>query len=58
MGVWHEGAGDSYLRLPVRKDYKKKIWNHAAGDLIVRDTGGEVTDVEGKRLDFWGGEER
>ena len=46
------GAGDLYLRLPVRKDYLEKIWDHAAGDLIVREAGGEVTDVEGKRLDF------
>ena len=30
----------------------EKIWDHAAGDLIVREAGGQVTDVEGKRLDF------
>ncbi|MCJ1455963.1 hypothetical protein MMC28_006320 [Mycoblastus sanguinarius] len=46
------GAGDLYLRLPVRADYQEKIWDHAAGDLIVREAGGEVTDAEGKRLDF------
>ena len=46
------GAGDVYLRLPVRKDYQEKIWDHAAGDLIVREAGGEVTDTTGKRLDF------
>ncbi|KAL9601822.1 MAG: hypothetical protein Q9179_002740 [Wetmoreana sp. 5 TL-2023] len=46
------GAGDLYLRLPVRKDYQEKIWDHAAGDLIVREAGGEVTDAEGGRLDF------
>ena len=46
------GAGDLYLRLPVRKDYQEKIWDHAAGDLIVREAGGEVTDTEGSRLDF------
>ncbi len=46
------GAGDLYLRLPVRKDYQEKIWDHAAGDLIVREAGGQVTDTEGKRLDF------
>ncbi|TKA79265.1 3'(2'),5'-bisphosphate nucleotidase [Cryomyces minteri] len=46
------GAGDLYLRLPVRKDYQEKIWDHAAGDLIVREAGGEVTDAQGKRLDF------
>ncbi|KAL2410447.1 3'(2'),5'-bisphosphate nucleotidase [Exophiala dermatitidis] len=46
------GAGDLYLRLPVRKDYIEKIWDHAAGDLIVREAGGQVTDVQGKRLNF------
>lgn len=46
------GAGDIYLRLPVRADYQEKIWDHAAGDLIVREAGGEVTDTLGRRLDF------
>ena len=46
------GAGDLYLRLPVRKDYQEKIWDHAAGDLIVREAGGQVTDSVGARLDF------
>ncbi|KAF2092296.1 3',5'-bisphosphate nucleotidase-like protein [Saccharata proteae CBS 121410] len=46
------GAGDIYLRLPVKKGYEEKIWDHAAGDLIVREAGGEVTDANGKRLDF------
>ncbi|KAF2760279.1 3(2),5-bisphosphate nucleotidase HAL2 [Pseudovirgaria hyperparasitica] len=46
------GAGDLYLRLPVRKDYQEKIWDHAAGDVIVREAGGVVTDIHGKRLDF------
>lgn len=46
------GAGDLYLRLPVRADYEEKIWDHAAGDLIVREAGGMVTDAEGKPLNF------
>lgn len=46
------GAGDVYLRLPVKATYQEKIWDHAAGDLIVREAGGQVTDVQGKRLDF------
>ncbi|KAJ5773086.1 3(2)-5 -bisphosphate nucleotidase HAL2 [Penicillium paradoxum] len=46
------GAGDVYLRLPVKKDYQEKIWDHAAGDLIVREAGGQVTDIYGNRLDF------
>src|ERR1700722_216798 len=46
------GAGDLYLRLPVSKDYQEKIWDHAAGDLIMREAGGEVTDISGKHLNF------
>lgn len=46
------GAGDLYLRLPVSATYQEKIWDHAAGDLIVREAGGMVTDAEGARLDF------
>jgi len=46
------GAGDIYLRLPVRKDYEEKIWDHAAGDLIVQEACGQVTDIYGKPLDF------
>ncbi|KAI1178360.1 3',5'-bisphosphate nucleotidase [Nemania sp. FL0916] len=46
------GAGDIYLRLPVSATYQEKIWDHAAGDLIVREAGGAVTDIYGKRLDF------
>ncbi len=46
------GAGDIYLRLPVKATYQEKIWDHAAGDLIVREAGGAVTDIQGNRLDF------
>ncbi|EDU44920.1 3'-phosphoadenosine 5'-phosphatase isoform A [Pyrenophora tritici-repentis Pt-1C-BFP] len=46
------GAGDLYLRLPVSKTYQEKIWDHAAGVVIVQEAGGEVTDAYGKPLDF------
>jgi 3'(2'), 5'-bisphosphate nucleotidase len=48
------GSADIYLRLPAsaKKVYREKIWDHAAGDLIVREAGGAVTDVYGKRIDF------
>lgn len=49
------GAGDIYLRLPVKASYQEKIWDHAAGDVIVREAGGQVTDVNGNRLDFTAG---
>lgn len=46
--------GDSsiYLRLPTRADYQEKIWDHAAGWMVVTQAGGTVTDVSGKPLDF------
>lgn len=47
------GAGDIYLRLPIPgQGYVEKIWDHAAGDLIVREAGGVVTDARGQKLDF------
>lgn len=50
--VLAQGIGDIYLRLPVRKDYEEKIWDHAAGTLLVLEAGGEVTDSRGRKLDF------
>jgi 3'(2'), 5'-bisphosphate nucleotidase len=41
-----------YLRLPTRADYQEKIWDHAAGSLIVESAGGRVTDADGAPLDF------
>jgi 3'(2'), 5'-bisphosphate nucleotidase len=46
------GVADVYLRLPTRADYREKIWDHAAGALIVAEAGGTVTDIDGKPLDF------
>ncbi len=48
------GRGDAsiYLRLPTRKGYEEKIWDHAAGSMVVREAGGRVTDVCGAELDF------
>ncbi len=46
------GEADIYLRLPTRKDYDEKIWDHAAGVLVVEEAGGKVTDITGKPLNF------
>jgi 3'(2'), 5'-bisphosphate nucleotidase len=51
------GDAELYLRLPTRKDYREKIWDHAAGALVVMEAGGTVTDVRGKPLDFTRGHE-
>jgi 3'(2'), 5'-bisphosphate nucleotidase len=50
--VLARGDASIYLRLPTRKDYTEKIWDHAAGYIIVKEAGGRVTDVSGKDLDF------
>ena len=46
------GDASIYLRLPTRKDYVEKIWDHASGALIVTESGGTVTDIYGRELDF------
>lgn len=46
------GDAEIYLRLPTRADYREKIWDHAAGMIVVQEAGGTVTDVTGKALDF------
>lgn len=46
------GMADIYLRLPKSLEYKEKIWDHAAGFLIVEKAGGTVTDTLGRKVDF------
>ncbi len=49
------GHADIYLRLPTRRDYQERIWDHAAGALILAEAGGRVTDIHGHALDFSSG---
>ena len=46
------GEADVYLRLPTRPDYEERIWDHAAGWLVATESGGRVTDIAGRDLDF------
>jgi 3'(2'), 5'-bisphosphate nucleotidase len=48
------GEGDVNLRLlsPSRLDYREKVWDQAAGSIVVEEAGGRVTDLDGKPLDF------
>lgn len=47
------GDGDIYLRLPVGDgSYIEKIWDHAAGSLLLEEAGGTVSDIRGRPLDF------
>lgn len=51
------GKAELYLRfLSSRQpDYKERIWDQAAGSLIVEEAGGQVSDLHGKPLDFSAG---
>ena len=53
-GVVATGNAEIYLRIPHPKtpDYREKIWDHAAGSVIVEEAGGMVPDIFGKSLDF------
>ena len=48
------GQGELYLRLlsPSRPDYREKVWDQAAGSIVIEEAGGRVTDLDGKPLDF------
>ncbi len=35
------GDASIYLRLPTRADYEEKIWDHAAGWVVIREAGGQ-----------------
>ena len=42
---------------PTRADFREKIWDHAAGALVVAEAGGVVTDIQGRPLEFNHGRE-
>lgn len=46
------GDAHIYLRLPRSREYREKIWDHAAGAVVVEAAGGRVSDFSGRRLDF------
>jgi 3'(2'), 5'-bisphosphate nucleotidase len=52
--VMAAGHGDLLFRLltKAQPDYKEKIWDHAAGSLVIQEAGGRVTDLLGNDLDF------
>ncbi|GAB4846327.1 hypothetical protein Ancab_025333 [Ancistrocladus abbreviatus] len=45
------GDAEVYMKF-ARTGYKEKIWDHAAGVVIVQEAGGVVTDAGGCPLDF------
>ncbi|MDO4549794.1 MAG: 3'(2'),5'-bisphosphate nucleotidase [Planctomycetia bacterium] len=49
-----DGKGDLLFRLLSAKmpDYEEKIWDQAAGSILLEEAGGKITDLDGKKLDF------
>ena len=46
------GEASIYLRLPRDTSYREKVWDHAAGALVLEEAGGRVSDLDGRPLDF------
>lgn len=53
-GVLAAGQGEIILRLlsSSQPDYREKIWDQAAGSIILEEAGGRITDLHGRALDF------
>jgi 3'(2'), 5'-bisphosphate nucleotidase len=53
-GVLAAGAADVLVRLlsPSRPDYREKVWDQAAGSIVITEAGGRISDLDGKPLDF------
>ncbi|OMP04578.1 Inositol monophosphatase [Corchorus olitorius] len=45
------GDAEIFIKF-ARSGYKEKIWDHAAGVVIIEEAGGVVTDAGGRPLDF------
>ncbi|KAJ9129003.1 hypothetical protein P3X46_034236 [Hevea brasiliensis] len=45
------GDAEVFMKF-ARAGYKEKIWDHAAGVVIIEEAGGVVTDAGGRPLDF------
>ncbi|XP_057544174.1 PAP-specific phosphatase HAL2-like [Amaranthus tricolor] len=48
------GDAEIFMKF-ARSGYKEKIWDHAAGTVIIQEAGGVVTDAGGHPLDFSNG---
>ncbi len=50
--VLARGEASIYLRLPRDETYREKVWDHAAGAIVIEEAGGRVSDLDGNPLDF------
>ncbi len=51
-GMVAAGMGDVYLRIVPEADFREKLWDHAAGYVIVTEAGGRMTDIHGQAIDW------
>mmetsp|Transcript_9497 Transcript_9497/g.14145 ORF Transcript_9497/g.14145 Transcript_9497/m.14145 type:complete len:95 (-) Transcript_9497:259-543(-) len=49
--VLARAGAEIYLRLP-KPGYVEWIWDHAAGNVVITEAGGQMTDVDGNDIDF------
>jgi 3'(2'), 5'-bisphosphate nucleotidase len=51
------GRGDLLVRLLSSRqpDYREKVWDQAAGSIVVEEAGGRIEDLHGRPLDFTAG---
>lgn len=49
------GHADLLIRPPATREFRDKIWDQAAGSILIEEAGGRVTDLRGARLDFGSG---
>jgi 3'(2'), 5'-bisphosphate nucleotidase len=54
-GLVADGRVSCFFRLVPAENYREKVWDHAAGTIIVQEAGGTVTDFAGNALDFASG---
>lgn len=50
-GALARGDTNMYLRFPPA-NYREKVWDHAAGAIVVQEAGGVISDGAGKPLNF------
>jgi 3'(2'), 5'-bisphosphate nucleotidase len=51
-GMVAAGMGDAYLRIVPEPDFREKLWDHAAGYVIVTEGGGRMTDIHGQPINW------
>jgi len=54
MHCWRARARRSFAAaaLAIKPDYREKIWDQAAGSLVLEEAGGRISDLDGPALEF------